>query len=389
MLLCGITLATHAQWMPDIESELLIQQGINRVYNLELDSALVLFEEVVRMHPRHPAGYFFVAMIDWMQILVNLDDESLDERFFESLEQVINLSDDMLTVNPEDLSALFFKGGAIGFRGRLRAHRGSWVRAANDGRRALPIVRKASKLDPENADVLLGTGIYNYYAAVVPEMYPIVKPLMVFFPSGDKEEGLAQLKHAAEHAHYAGIESAYFLMQILYFNEKQYAEGYDIARMLHTRFPNNPLFHRYYGRYNVSLARWDTAYEIFNDIARRFEDGWLGYNKYAIREAEYYRGQYLFNRNDFEEALPRFQAAHSYSTEIDGDNQSGFIIMSALRIGQIYDALGERDRALLEYRKVRAKKDYQGSRQLADRYIREPFMKGNPVKEISPNVFSP
>jgi tetratricopeptide (TPR) repeat protein len=379
----------EAQWMPDTDSEILIQKGISQVYNMELDSALVLFERVVRMHPKHPAGYFFVAMVDWMQILVNLDDESYDDRFNNSLEDVIRMSDAMLKKNPDDLSALFFKGGAIGFRGRLRAHRGSWVRAANDGRRALPIVRKASRLDPENADVLLGTGIYNYYAAVVPEMYPIVKPLMVFFPSGDKEEGLTQLKFAADNAHYAGVESAYFLMQILYFNEKQYAEGYQISRALHNRFPNNPLFHRYYGRYNVALARWNNAYEIFSEIAERYEKKWFGYNKFAIREAEYYMGQYHFNHHVFEEALPRFQTALSYSTQIDDDNQSGFIIMTTLRIAQIFDALGERERAVHEYRKIRTMKDYQGSRRLADQYLKEPYMKGNAIKEISPNVFSP
>ena len=75
-----------------------------------------------------------------------------------------------------------FKGGAIGFRGRLRATRDSWIKAADDGREALPIVEQASKLDSNNTDVELGFGIYNYYAAVIPDEYPMIKPLMIFFP---------------------------------------------------------------------------------------------------------------------------------------------------------------------------------------------------------------
>ncbi len=395
-ILCAVLLAftsfpagADGQWMPDERSDSLIQNGIDYVYNLELDSASVIFDEVVGLHPKHPAGHFFVAMVDWMRILIDLENDEYDEEFYKKLEKVIELSDDMLSLNSDDLPALFFKGGAIGFRGRLRAHRGSWVRAANDGRRALPIVRRASRLDPENADVFLGTGIYNYYAAVVPDMYPVVKPLMVFFPAGDKEEGLAQLRQAADHAHYAGIEAAYFLMQILYFNEKKYADGYRIAHTLHNRFPNNPLFHRYYGRYCVSLGRWDEAYRVFNDVANRYERTQLGYNRHAIREAKYYIGQYLFNQNEFVEALPHYERALEYSLNIDDDHQSGFIVLTTLRIGQIYDVLGERNRAVLEYRKVRTMKDFQGSRALADRYIREPFMKGHGIKEISPNVFSP
>lgn len=62
----------------------------------------------------------------------------------------------------------------------MRALRESWLKAADDGREALPIVEEASALDPDNMDVQLGFGIYNYYADVIPNEYPILKPLMIF-----------------------------------------------------------------------------------------------------------------------------------------------------------------------------------------------------------------
>jgi hypothetical protein len=137
---------SEAQWLPDRESERLVQKGIEHVYNLELDSALVLFNRVVEKHPTHPSGFFFVAMVDWMRILNDRENTAYDDEFFSKLEIVIDYADGMLRLDKNNLSALFFKGGAIGFRGRLRAHRGMWVRAANDGRRALPIVRRAERL---------------------------------------------------------------------------------------------------------------------------------------------------------------------------------------------------------------------------------------------------
>ncbi|MCK7516648.1 MAG: hypothetical protein MZV64_02440 [Ignavibacteriales bacterium] len=94
----------------------------------------------------------------------------------------------------KDVDALFFKGGSIGFRGRLRAFRESWLKAADDGREALPIVEQASILDPGNLDVQLGFGIYNYYADVIPNQYPLLKPhMMIFFPDGNREKGIEQL----------------------------------------------------------------------------------------------------------------------------------------------------------------------------------------------------
>lgn len=378
-----------AQWLPDWRTEEYVQQGIEQVYNYELEPARASFQKIVDRYPEHPGGHFFVAMIDWMQILVNMEDESLDDRFFEQLETVIELSDNILKKRSHDISALFFKGGAIGFRGRLRAHRGSWVRAANDGRRALPIVRRAEKLSPDNADILLGKGIYNYYASVIPDKFPWVKPFLIFFPKGDKEEGLDQLRTASQNARYAGIEASYFLMQILYFNEKKYREGYELARDLHSRFPRNPLFQRYYGRFNVALGRWDDAYETFSSVIERYNNGQKGYYLPAVREAEYYVAQYLFNNNSLEEALDHYASVLEYSNRLGSDVQSGFVILATLRKGMIYDALEERGKALEYYRKVRSMDDYQGSHNLAERYIESPYNRGNVVREVTPSLLSP
>jgi tetratricopeptide (TPR) repeat protein len=379
----------NAQWLPDWRSEEYVQQGIEQVYNYELDAARASFRKVVDRHPDHPGGHFFVAMVDWMNILVNMEDDSLDDKFFEQLEKVIELSDNILKRRSHDISALFFKGGAIGFRGRLRAHRGQWVRAANDGRRALPVVRRAEQLSPDNADILLGTGIYNYYASVIPEMFPWVRPFLIFFPSGDKEEGLEQLRAASRDARYAGIEASYFLMQILYFNEKKYREAFELAERLHGQFPDNPLFQRYYGRSCVALGRWDEAYKTFLSVAERFEEGRKGYSVSSVREAHYYIAQYLFNNNHLNDALEHYTSVLEYSNKIDHDMQSGFTVLATLRTGMLYDALGEREKALDYYRQVRSMDDYQGSRALAERYTRTPYRRGGIIREIKPNIPSP
>jgi tetratricopeptide (TPR) repeat protein len=388
VILIGLAPA-NAQWLPTITADRYVQEGIQQVYNFELDAALESFERVVELHPRHPGGYFFVAMVDWMQILVEIEDESRDEEFFAKLERVIYLSDELLKQNSNNVGALFFKGGAIGFRGRLRSHRGSWMRAANDGRRALPIVRRAERLAPENADVLLGMGIYNYYAEVVPEMFPWVRPFMLFFPSGDREAGIEQLRRASMDARYAGVEASYFLMQILYFNEKRYREGYEIAANLHERFPNNPLFHRYYGRFSVSLGRWNEAYTVFSEVIERYHNNQRGYYLPAVREANYYVAQYLFNNNRLEEALRHYTSVLEYSDMMEGDQQMGFVVLSRLRRGMIYDLLDQREAAVAEYQKVQTLNDYQGSRALAERYLENPYTRGGRVRDINPNTFAP
>ena len=70
-----------------------------------------------------------------------------------------------------NFEAILFKGGAIGFRGRLRGDRSQYLRAARDGLRSLPLLQKSRQLEPTNKDILFGQGIYHYFAEAMPGHY--------------------------------------------------------------------------------------------------------------------------------------------------------------------------------------------------------------------------
>jgi len=151
--------ACGAELPADSSYEASIQRGIRAVYNLEFEDAESTFSDLVRLKPRHPAGYFFRAMVTWWRIMIDIEDTRLDDRFFDELDGVVQMCDSILDVDPDNVDAFFFKGGAIGFEGRLRFHRDDWLAAANAGRKALPLVQRARELDPHNYDILFGTGI--------------------------------------------------------------------------------------------------------------------------------------------------------------------------------------------------------------------------------------
>jgi tetratricopeptide (TPR) repeat protein len=375
--LCIVFFLTHfcarSQWLPEPEIDQRIQRGIDHIYNLEFQQADSIFNIVIKTRPDHPVGYFFRAMVVWWQILTNFDDESKDAKFTEMLEHVMDMCDERLEKNPKDVTALFFKGGAVGFRGRLRANRNKWLGAANDGIVALPIVRKAFELDPKNYDILLGIGIYNYYAEVVPEKYPVVKPFMIFFPSGDRKKGLEQLELAARYSKYAKTEATYFLMQNYFTFEKDYIRALDLARDLHQKYPRNPLFHRYLGRCLVSVGLLGDANKEFLEIERRFQEKQTGYDIYDAREAYYYIGKFEFLAGRLNTALTNLMKCDSLSRKTDKEGPSGFMSLANLMIGMIYDLQNKRDHALQQYRKVLAMKDYESSHQDARRYTEKPY----------------
>ncbi len=314
-------------------------------------------------------------MVDWVKILIDADNKEHDERFIKKLNIVIQKCDNILDKNPNDVSALFFKGGALGFRGRLNANRENWISAANDGRLALPIVQDAFKIDPKNSDVLLGIGIYNYYAAVIPEKYPLVKPVMYFFPNGDKKKGIEQIELAAKKSKYASTEASYFLMQLSYSYENDYIKANEIASYLHSQFEKNSVFHRYLGRTEIALSRFKNANTIFIEILNRCNSKMIksGYHAITKREALYYLGLIAFYDKQLDNSLKYFYDCDELSRKIDKNETSGFMVMTNLKIGMIYDLQKKRSLAVKQYKKVIAMKDYEKSLEFAKKYIQTSF----------------
>jgi len=372
-LLLFIYSNTQSQWLDDPILEQRLLRSIDKLYNYEFDGADSDFTEVIRSRPDHPVGYFFRAMVQWERIISNFDDESQDDKLYQMLDVVIEMCEKRLDEHPNDVAAMFFNGGAVGFRGRLRANRGKWLGAANDGMVALPLVRKAYELEPNNYDVLLGIGIYNYYASVVPERYPFVKPAMLFFPSGDRKKGLEQLRQASQKAKYAKVEAMYFLMQNYFVYEKDYANALELARKLHAKYPNNSMFHRYVGRCLVSTGYLGEAKDIFVDIEKRCSKKQLGYDTYDAREAYYYLGKFDFMAGRFDAALNNLYRNDELSRKIDKDEPSGFMSLGNLLIGMIYDIQGKRQDAMQQYKKVLAMKEYEDSHTESKKYLEKPY----------------
>jgi tetratricopeptide (TPR) repeat protein len=364
---------SHAQWIEDRIIEQRVQRGIDELYNYDFDKAESDISDVIKLCPEHPVGYFFRAMIQWERIISKFDDESQDEKLYKLLDVVVDICEKRLDENPDDVAAMFFKGGAVGFRGRLRANRGKWLGAVNDGIVALPLVRKAYELDPNNYDVLLGIGIYNYYASVIPDRYPIVKPAMIFFPSGDRKKGLEQLRQASLHAKYAQVEATYFLMQNYFTYEKDYSRALELARKLHEKYPNNSMFFRYLGRCLVSTGYLGEANDIFIDIIHRYTQHQIGYDMYDAREAYYYIGKFEFLAGRFDTALKNLYACDEISRILDKEESSGFMSLANLIVGMIYDVQGKRYYATEQYKKVLAMKEYENSYQDAEKYLQQPY----------------
>lgn len=347
------------------------KRGLNLLYNMKFEEAQSIFDEIDRRYPRHPIGPFMNALNTWWQILIDLQDTSHDRAFYAAMDDVIARSDRLLRQESDHFDALFFKGAALGFRGRLRSNRGQWFKAAMDGKRAMDYVLKVAEKRPENHDYIFGKGIYDYYAAVIPDRYPYVKPVMIFFPDGDRKRGLAELKRTAEKGHFIQAEAAYFLLQIYYLFEKDFQQSVKYASWLRDRYPDNAFFHTYEARMYARFGHWQRSHNIFADVLSRYRVGQTGYTEAAARQALYYIGRYDLTQGQYDQALRRLEELDRLAAKEEDDTY--FKVLGRLRQGMAYDALGERSMARTRYREVLGMKDWAGAHERAEQYLEEPY----------------
>lgn len=369
------TLHLQSQWaIMRTDADSLVRLGTGYIYNVEFNKAEECFSQVMRMYPEHPVGYFLDAMVEWWKITLDRGTNRYDAIFERKISKVESMCDALLKENPSDLNALFFKAGAIGFRGRFYAQKEEWIKAARDGSTAYNLMVECYKIAPQNHDIMLGTGIYNYFAVAVPEKYPLLKPLLAFLPRGDKLLGIHQLRAAARNARYANIEAKTVLLQVYYSFERDNDFAHAMAQELFEAYPNNPYFHRYYGRVLVRKGLTNEFEEVWRKILLNCMDKKFGYDNLTAREAMYYVGLGLMRKGRYDQALRYFLKSDEGNVILDKES-SGFQVNSNLYIGNIYDMIGKRDLALNYYRKVLSLNDYEGSHNKARNYINKGYGK--------------
>jgi len=353
--------------------EELLKDGINYVYNLKFDSAEINFNKVILSEPKSPEGYFFYSLVQWWKIYLNKNDESKDEFFFQRIEKTLEVTDNLLEKNKQDMNALFYKGGSLGYRGLLWSMREKWLKAANDGRDAINYFNKIYEKNPENKDALFGLGIYNYFAEYVPDSYPYLKPLMLIFPKGDKIKGLEQIKESSQYGKYSKTEAKFILAYIYLFYEKNYAQAEFYSKQLNSEFPQNPVFEKYLYSSYVGLGKINEAYQGWKRVAEKCKNYEFGYeNWYLHREANYYTAMCMMYMKRLGEAAEYLNKAEELTYYLDKDETNiGSNIF--LLLGKYYDIINNREKAIFYYNKVLDMKNFGETHSEAEKYKNNPY----------------
>jgi hypothetical protein len=311
-----------------------ITEAVNSLYNYDFDKAERGFKVLQYQYPEHPLPYFLLGLSTWWKIAPDVENTRFDERFIKEMEVTIDKAKKMYDADPTNKEMAFFLAGAYGFQGRLYSERKSWTKATFAGKNALKYLNLSRGEEELSPELLLGDALFNYFSIWIPENYPMLKPVVAFFPKGDKALGLKQLEDVAQNAFYARVEAQYFLFRLYASDEKQPYKALAITEYLHEKYPNNPYFHRSYARHLYTVGRITESKDESLEILRRIDDKWTGYESNSGRYAAFYIAQYYERTNNKAEAKRYYQKTLSYGEESESQ-ESGYYLYSLIALGKM------------------------------------------------------
>jgi Tetratricopeptide repeat len=332
-------------------------EALNDLYNFKFEKADRQFKWFKQKYPWHPLPYFLMGLSEWWKIMPDTKVKTYDEKFLAYMDSSILTAENLYKKHPAyKTEAAFFLAAAYGFKGRLFSdeERKSWTKAASAGKSALHYLEISKEQQHLSPELLFGDALYNYFSVWVPENYPTLKPVLWFFPKGDKKLGLQQLKEVSYNAFYTRTEAMVWLMRISNSYENNQAEAYRISEYLFRTFPDNPYFHRYYVRMLYSRGNYGDLEKQCKSILTRIDSGRFGYEATSGRYATFFLGQMYENRKKDEEAIKYYLQSIKFA-EQNGAMESGYYLYSLIALGEIYERQGNKVEAKRYFTLVKKK----------------------------------
>ena len=359
----------------DVKINTDVLRGIHLLYNSEFNDAEKIFQKVITEFPHRPIGYFYLAMVTWSKLASGFWSPGIVNKYKERIDTTIQIANSRIENGIADSFDFFYLGGALGFKGRFELMKDKWVSSFFSASNAVEALKTCSNMDPNNRDVLLGLGIFDYYTASLSGVLKFLSYLLLH--KGNKDEGLRKLNIAAKEAVYSKTEAKSMLLHIYLFGEKDFIKALPFAEYLEKRYDKNPRFKLLKGVTYLYLDM-DLKYRnTLNDLRKRSLRA--SSSKIASlwhRRALYLESIYYLFRADYLEARLRLEMILE---KADPENDPRMVAWPIVKIGMSYDLEGNRKEAIKYYRQVLKMENGSGAQFLAKKLLKEPPKEKDPM----------
>ena len=323
---------------PDIQLEL--DGAVNNLYNFKFDKADRQFRSLRRRYPEHPMAYFLLGLSTWWKIMPsNVTSRQYDKLFYAYMDTAITKAQVLYDADEQNYEASFFLAAAYGFDARLHAERSDWRKATVSSKRSLSYLQKSREANGLSPEFTFGEALFNYYSVWIGEEFVWLRPLLLLFPKGSRETGLAQLNSVAQNGFYTAPEARYFQLRILGSErENNTAEAFLKARALVRDFPDNACFARTYASHAFTEGYFAECEQASRGILDKLNQGFTGYDAHSGRVAAYYLGYLMQNRRkDLAQAQDYYRRCLVFCETV-GKTKGGYYLFSLTNLARIADS---------------------------------------------------
>lgn len=311
------------------------QAAVDALYNFNPDGADQALAQWKKKYPAHPLWKLMEGMEFWWILLSDLYDQSRDAHFYRLMCEADYAASKLLYEQPGHADALIIRTVANGYIARQHSNREEWIASLNAARKAYNSYGYLQDNMPDFPDLKLAEGLKLYYSEYLPEAYPVVRTVSWFLPDGDKKEGLAQLRQAAQSAIFARAEASYFLGNINYNYESEYDKAARHFQHLYNSYPHNNYYARLLVKNYYKMGRFEEAMTVINESLARWDDNSLPFADVLQEELLFWKGRIFYRNQSYDEARRNFEQSLQLSKQLPRSSHRSFYPASAYYLGSI------------------------------------------------------
>ncbi len=343
--------------------DLLTVAGFNHFYNLEYDSAVRDFSEVLRRHPNDPfaINHLLTAVLfrelyrmgvlntgeyandSFIKAAHLAPDEHAQSEIKDLVKKAFSIEQGRLATDPNDVGALYARGvtrAQFATYTALIEH--AWFSALRNAVGARHDHERVLELSPGNTEAKLIVGAHNYVVGSLPWALRSAGSLAGL--GGNKEKGLQFLRDCAAGRGETAVDAKILLVVFLR-RERRYEEALLLARGLIEAYPHNVLMAVEDGNLLRAEGKTDDAAAIYRKIWLAGKEGHYPGTHYEI--AAFSLADLLHEKKDYAGSAAAYEEACDVPHP-DTDTRQ----RANLGAGEMYDLLKRRDLAVKKYQLV-------------------------------------
>jgi len=320
-----------------------IKKGLDHIYNLKFDLAETHFTSLQSKYPDDLRPSFYLAQIYFYKALLTRD-EGYYLRFLDLSDKAIELYEERLDKNEKDYDAMYYLGQAHSYRSLLMLNLNkNLIGAAFSGKTGYGMLLDLVNEKPDYYDAYMGLGLYKIAIGFVPGKYQWLLSIIGF--DGNLKEGRNMLRTAYEKGKFTSVEARVYLAFFsIREREEQNFESVNIMRDVVAEYPESPVFKLFLASLLQQMNSMDESISLTNAAIEQNTNSLQNEMK---KGAYSLLGTAYFRKNDFEKAAFYFEEHIKYVHPEDRYNVSLFLL------GLSYEMMGDRQRSLASYQRVR------------------------------------